>query len=435
MRTRGFLIIALVCSLLAAGSTVAQEQPPSTPSPSPAPFPADQSSPELTEKEAELQELQEKIRALKDARGKKEGEQSRLTDAVEVLEDRVKQIRLELDYTRVSIEEAQIRIRQTTQELDALSKKQERLREQIRAAIRLMATVEERSPLETILTGDTFADFLSTQQALARIQTHATAVLIYTQELKAAREAREEDLRNRHEELEGLAKLQVAQRGELQEEEGRKRQALSRTVAEAARLSSRVAEAEQARREIQQEIFSLRNAGIRLSLKQAEDFARFAGGATGVRPALLLGVLKIESNIGTNVGSGRYPDDVHPAHREAFVRVVNKLGLDPATAPVSAKPRTYSGWGGAMGPGQIMPGIWERVEQEVGRITGKPTPTPYELLDAFVATALILRGGGAASGNEYEAVNRYFAGPNWARFTWYGDRVLAVAKEYESRGL
>jgi hypothetical protein len=28
-------------------------------------------------------------------------------------------------------------------------------------------------------------------------------------------------------------------------------------------------------------------------------------------------------------------------------------------------------------------------------------------------------------------VNRYLAGPNWQYFTWYGDRVLTVAKEYE----
>ncbi len=432
MRGRILLLGVLLCSALAARSMTAQE---SSPSPSPSFAPVPNASPELATKEAELAELQGKIRALKDARGKKEGEKTTLTSAIEILEDRVRQIRLELDYTRVSIEEARIRIRQTTDELDALAKKQERLREQIRAALRLMATVDERSPVETLLTGETFADFLSNQQALARVQSQATSVLLHTQELKTAREAREEDLRNRHEELQGLAKLQAAQRAELQEEEGRKRTALSKTVADAAKLSSLVAEAEQARREIQQEIFSLRNAGIQLSLKQAEEFARFAGGATGVRPALLLGVLKIESNIGSNVGSGRYPDDVHPAHREAFVRVVNKLGLDPATAPVSAKPKTYSGWGGAMGPGQIMPGIWERVETEVGRITGKGTPTPYELLDAFVATAVILRGGGAASGNEYEAVNRYFAGPNWARFTWYGDRVLAVAKEYEARGL
>lgn len=431
MRAR-VAVLAVLCSVLATGA-LAQSP---TPSPEPASSPApEQSSSELSAKEAELQELLGKIRVLKDARVKKQGEQSRLTDAVEILEDRIKQTRLELDYTRVSVEEAQIRLRQTAEELDSLSKKQDRLRDQMRLIVRLMATFDERSPLETLLTGDTFADFFSSQQALARIQTQATGLLLQTQELKTAREAREADLRNRHDELEKLAQLQEVQRATLQEEEGRKRTALSRAVGETARLSSLVAEAEEARREIQQEIFSLRNAGIRLSLKQAEDFAKFAGGATGVRPALLLGVLKIESNVGTNVGSGRYPDDVHPDHREAFLRVAQKLGLDPATAPVSAKPTTYQGWGGAMGPGQIMPGIWERVESEVGRIVGKGTPSPYELLDAFVATAVILRGGGAASGNEYEAVNRYFAGPNWARFTWYGDRVLAVAKEYEARGL
>ena len=84
-----------------------------------------------------------------------------------------------------------------------------------------------------------------------------------------------------------------------------------------------------------------------------------------------------------------------------------------------------------MGPGQIMPGIWESIESEISNLTGNSLPSPYSLQDAFVGTAVILRNSGAAAGNEYQAVNRYFAGGNWQRFTWYGDRVLAVAKEYE----
>ncbi|MEK7556796.1 MAG: hypothetical protein AAB538_02350, partial [Patescibacteria group bacterium] len=90
------------------------------------------------------------------------------------------------------------------------------------------------------------------------------------------------------------------------------------------------------------------------------------------------------------------------------------------------------GWGGAMGPAQIMPETWERIEGRVSSLMGKPAPNPYELTDAFVATALLLADKGAGNpAQEYEAVNRYLAGPNWQRFTWYGDRVLAVAKEYE----
>lgn len=390
---------------------------------------------DIAEKEASLAELKEKIRILETAQAAKEGERQKFTTAVEILENRVRQARLELDYTEISTEEVRLRIRQTEDELRGLLEKDGRIRTQLRELLRTLALLDQRSPLEVLLLHGTFADFLGNQQAVARLQARATALLTTTHDLKRARERHEEDLKGREADLENLAKLQTTQRDSLEEQEQQQRQALSQSVAEVARVAARLAEAEQARREIQLEVFTLRNTGIRLSLKQAEDFARYASGATGVRPALLLGVLKVESNIGINVGAGRYPEDVHPGHREAFLRVVSKLGLDPKTTPVSARPRTYQGWGGALGPAQILPGTWERIADEVGRLVGKEMPSPFELLDAFVGTAVLLRNAGAASGDEYEAVNRYFAGPNWQRFTWYGDRVLAVAKEYESRGL
>lgn len=421
----GVLVVVLA---LAAGSASAQEPP--TP-----PDQLSEVSARIAAREDELAQLLEKLNALREAQTKKSGEVSRLTDVVETLEGHVAQARLELDYTTVSIEEVRLRIQRNEDELRLLTARSSRLKTKLGGLLRIVAELDQRSPLEVLLTQDSFADFMGAQQAIQRLQARATALLLQTHDVRRAREAHETDLRVRRADLEKLATLQSAQRGALLVEERRTRQTLGQSLAEAARIASRVAEAEDARREIQQEIFSLKNSGIRLSLKQAEQFAKYAGSATGVRPALLLGVLKVESNVGTNVGSGRYPDDVHPDHREAFIRVVQKLGLDPSSAPVSSKPTTYSGWGGAMGPGQIMPGIWERVEGEVARITGKSVPSPYELLDAFVGTAVILRNAGADGGNEYEAINRYFAGPNWQRFTWYGDRVLAVAKEYESRGL
>lgn len=421
---RGGMALAVV---FASSLVRAQDEPP--------PEPSGDLRTEIAAREEELRRLSEKITEIRTARTKKEGESSRLTDVVELLEDRVRQARLELDYTTVSIEEIRLRVRQNEAELGLLQERAGRLRAQIVYLLRTLSLLDQRSPLEAFLVRGTFADFLGNQQAIARLQSRGTALLLQTHDLRRAREAREAELKTRRADLEQLAKLQAVQRASLVAQEQRQRLALNRSLSETARLGALLSEAEEARREIQQEIFTLKNAGIRLSLRQAEEFSRYAGGATGVRPALLLGVLKVESNIGTNVGSGRYPDDVHPDHREAFLRVAAKLGLDPATAPVSAKPTSYAGWGGAMGPGQIMPGMWERIEDEVGRIVGKTVPSPYELLDAFVATAVILRNAGAASGNEYEAVNRYFAGPNWQRFTWYGDRVLAVAKEYEARGL
>lgn len=415
--------------LMGAGLAAAQEPPTSGDTP-----PEDLAT-DITEKEQSLAEIAGKIQQLKTERAAKEGQKQQLTTVVEILENRALQARLELDHTRISIEEVRLRIRQTEDEIHGLSLKEGRLRGQLRELLRTLAILDRRSPLEVLLVRGTFADFLGDRQAIARVQTRATALLTTTQDLHRSRQARETDLETRRSDLENLERLQDVQRDSLVSQEREKRRALSQTVADAAQVAARLAEAEQARREIQAEIFFLRNVGIRLSLQQAEDYARYAGGATGVRPALLLGVLKVESNIGTNVGSGRYPDDVHPAHRDAFLRVAEKLGLDPREMPASAKPTSYAGWGGALGPGQILPGTWERIDEEVARLVGKPQANPFELLDAFVGTAVLLRNAGAAAGNEYEAVNRYFAGPNWARFTWYGDRVLAVAKEYEARGL
>ena len=89
-----------------------------------------------------------------------------------------------------------------------------------------------------------------------------------------------------------------------------------------------------------------------------------------------------------------------------------------------------------MGPGQFMPQTWETIESRVSALVGKPLANPYDLTDAFVATSIFLADRGATDpAKEYEAVNRYLAGPNWQRFTWYGDRVMAVAKEYEKMGL
>jgi len=164
--------------------------------------------------------------------------------------------------------------------------------------------------------------------------------------------------------------------------------------------------------------------------------AKFAGSVTGVRPALIMAVLKVETNVGTNLGSGVFPDDMHPGSRDAFLRITKKLGLDPQKAPISRRPRSMKGWGGAMGPAQVLPATWESIEGRIEQLMKKKPVNPYELSDAFVATAVFLADRGAANkANEYEAVNRYIAGPNWQYYTWYGDKVLAVAKEYEQQGL
>jgi membrane-bound lytic murein transglycosylase B len=233
-----------------------------------------------------------------------------------------------------------------------------------------------------------------------------------------------------------LASLLSRQNEDLAAQRAEQNKFLSAKEEEKIQYERRIIEARQAREEIEQDIFSLKGSGIKVSLTDANDMARFASSLTGVRAALILAVLKVESNIGKSVGTGSFPDDMHPASREPFLRLTATLGIDPYTTAVAARPKNLKGWGGAMGPAQIMPQTWEGMSPRLAKLMGKAVPNPFELSDAMVATAVFLADRGATSaGGEREAVLRYIAGPNWQYYSWYGDRVLAVAAEYAKEGL
>ncbi len=103
-------------------------------------------------------------------------------------------------------------------------------------------------------------------------------------------------------------------------------------------------------------IFGLRG-GAAISFEQALEYAKQASRTTGVRPAFLLGLIKNESDLGHNIGSGTYRADMHPTRDQPLFPVITKLlGYNPETTPVSANPGF--GWGGAMGPAQFIPSTW-----------------------------------------------------------------------------
>lgn len=389
----------------------------------------------IREKEQELERLAKELEVLRQKRSEKEQEGESVSRAIELAESRIRETQLELDRTAVSIEDVQMRITINREHITSLEQQIAQLHGQLRVVLRAMDMHDARSLFEVLFGSGTFADFMAEQSAYISLQNRVVGLLHETEAAIEQRKSHETQLAEQEDGLQQLHRMQAVQRESLRQEERQQREILAENIQEQAQVTARMAEVEQAREDIARQVFTMRSAGVEISLARARELAQFAGGLTGVRPALILGVLKVESNLGTNIGSGRYPDDVHPGHREAFLRVTEKLGLNPLEAPVSAKPKTYQGWGGAMGPGQIMPLSWERLESTVARLTGKSLPSPYDLSDAIVGTAVMLQGLGAADGREYEAVNRYFAGGNWQRFTWYGDRVLAVAAEYEREGI
>jgi membrane-bound lytic murein transglycosylase B len=173
-----------------------------------------------------------------------------------------------------------------------------------------------------------------------------------------------------------------------------------------------------------------------MTLEEALAHAEFAASKTGVRPAFLLAVLKKESSWGTNVGTGFWKSDMHPRDHAAFMAICQELNFDPNTMPVSRKP-SY-GWGGAMGPAQFLPSVWQSYKSRIADLTGHNPPNPWNIDDAFTASAIKLSNNGASGktyNTEWKAAMLYFAGSRWnkAVYRFYGDSVMEFASTLQQQ--
>lgn len=432
------IFLALVLGLLLASPASRAQSDDTAPTPTPeassTPSALDANAEALAAKQAEIAELNKKIAELQQQKDTTAHEAGLIAAQLERIQQQLAKAQLEIRQTRLSIQDVAEQQTQTEETVESLKQEVQEKREQLRALIRLLYQREQVSIVAIFLDQQSLSEALAEHAAIEEIQNRGIATV---KELKT----REEELRQKQAELEQqqqdlqeFQQLLAAQQADLDARHDEQATFLSAKRSEQATYEQRLKEAQEAREEIEQGLFQLKDAGVKLSLTEATDMARYASQLTGVRAALILAVLKVESNVGANIGSGRFPDDMQPQSREPFVRITAKLGLDPYTTPVSR--RVSYGWGGAMGPAQIMPQTWEGIEGRLAQLLKKPLPNPYELTDAVVATAMFLADRGATSPTgEQEAVGRYLAGPNWQRFTWYNDRVFAVAREYEKEGL
>ncbi|MFT5280736.1 MAG: peptidoglycan hydrolase CwlO-like protein [Flavobacteriaceae bacterium] len=184
----------------------------------------------------------------------------------------------------------------------------------------------------------------------------------------------------------------------------------------------------------------------------ALDFAQSAGKKTGVRAALILAILKQESNLGKNVGTCNRPGDARtwktimpgPGQswrddQAAFVRITTKLGISPDGQALSC-PLSSGGWGGAMGPSQFIPSTWEGYEKRVANAVGVSIADPWNPRHAIMATALYMSDLGAGAQTytaEREAACKYYSGrgcsaPN-VKNAFYGNAVATRANAMQEK--
>lgn len=291
--------------------------------------------------------------------------------------------------------------------------------------------------LQTLNAG-TLSDIFTDQDSFDVIKKDLSDSFTQMSNTRSDLSARKDALEEQQQEEQDLLQLQQLQQNDLQKTQQEKQNLVVAARGQEAVYMQLIANKQQTAKQIEAALFSLRDTTKSVSFGDMYTYAREAGVKTGVRPAVILGILAEETNLGQNLGTGNWRVDMNPT-RDApvFQTICSQLGLNPDNEPVSKKP--WYGWGGAMGPAQFIPSTWVQYEDRVSQMTGQSPANPWDPRTATFAAAILMMDNGADAQTpdaERLAALRYLAGWKNASkpaYAFYGDDVMENAAKFESQ--
>jgi peptidoglycan hydrolase CwlO-like protein len=383
---------------------------------------------QLAQLEKEMDAYEKQITEYKKQGNTLQSEITRMNNQVAKLNLQIKSIMLTL--TKVNKE-----IDSTTTQIGVTESNIDKKRRIIGEIVQDIYRNENQGVLLTLLADNDLSSFFTNLNNLASVSDQLKFNLDGLIGLHTELGNQKESLSLQKMDIQQLQQYQEEQRKEIQQTKAAKDSLLKVTKGKESEYQKVLAEKQKTAAQIRSRIFDLIGGG-QMSFGDAYKYAKAAESATGVRAALLLAVLDGESALGKNVGRCNYKGAMHPTRDiPTFLAITKKLGMNPDTTLVSCAIKSDGAYGGAMGPSQFIPSTWVQFEAQIASLTGHNPPSPWNSQDAFTATALYLKGAGAANGTLYQekvAAARYYAGGRWANYlSSYGARVINKAAQFE----
>jgi len=384
--------------------------------------------------QAELAEIEKDIEEKRGVLSEKQTERTSLERDVAILDAQIEKAQLSIRHRDITLSQIGSDIDSKGNAITELDLKMAREKSSLSQLIRRTREIDDITLVELALSGS-FSDLFLDIDNFEAIQRSLDISFIEIETLRKDLASRKEILQERHVEEEELRQIQVLEKQTIERREREKQEILNITKGEEKVYLDLIAERERSAAEIRTALFQFRDTAA-IPFGDAYEFAKAASGKTGVRPALILGILAEESNLGENIGTGNWKTDMHPT-RDApvFEELMRELGFDPNKMPVSKKP--WYGWGGAMGPAQFIPSTWVLYKDRIAKMVGENPPNPWNPKTAIFASAILLMDNGADKGTrdgERLAALRYFAGWKNATnpsYSFYGDEVMALADKFQ----
>lgn len=389
---------------------------------------------ERAELERQLADVEAQISTNKAELEKKKEERQSLERDVAILDGQIKNSQLAIKQRDLAIRKLTDGIIDKEAAIAVLDKKVEDGQESLAQMIRRTREIDDISLVELVL-GSTVSEFFTEVDNFVSVQEALDTAFKEMALVRSDLASRKEALHAQKEEEQDLRQLQVVQQRSLQRTEEEKKELVTAVKGQESLYSKVIAAQTKTANEIRARLFELRDSGA-IPFGKAYEYAKEASAKTGVRPAVILGILAEESNLGENVGTGNWRTDMHPT-RDApvFETLMGELGLNPDDMKVSKKP--WYGWGGAMGPAQFIPSTWVQYKDRIASLSGQNPPNPWEARTAIFASALLMADNGAdkqTRAAERLAALRYFAGwgnANKAAYAFYGDDVMSLADKFQ----
>jgi len=405
--------------------------------------------------ETELQIVERKILTQSRLVEDKQMERQSLERDINIIEGQVKKAQLGIQARGLAIVQLSDQIGEKEVVLSILSEKLKKQKESLADLVRKSALVSEYSLVEVMLSKKNFSEFFSDVATFNSLKDSLNESVTTLNVIQQDTLYQKDDLATKHEKEAEMKRIQELQKQEIEIKEKEKEKILTVTKGEERAYQKLLESQQRTAADLRNALFQLLGGGGGIPFPEAVRLAKYAGGVTGVDPALILAILEQETNLGSNLGSCLFTDHnsakpiMHPTRDEpVFLAIAKILGFDPFTRTVSCPIHQGGervGWGGAMGPSQFIPSTWaiyggivnhgsgwvySQSDDAIRRINGGIVPAnPFDNQDAFLATSLLLRDNGAngTHASDRQAALRYYAGWGGAKNpanAFYGDQVM-----------
>ncbi len=409
--------------------------------------------------EAELSQIEAEIKLQEAELAKQKNQTGSIKRDVDILTSQIAAKKLDIQKKNKVLANLEKEIGTKTTTLVNLGEELSREKRSLAHLIRSQARIEDYSITEILLAGDTLSEFYKDIDNFYSIKSGLSDSFTKIKTIQTKTTVEKTQLEQKKNNEADVKYALEQDKKNVETKQGEKKGLLVVSQTKEKTYQEIIKERQAAAAQIRAKLFTLAgnipSGGIPFGT--AYDYAKKASQLTGVRTAIILGILRQESggrvdSFGHNVGqcflvdtktgsgknknSGAVMERVMKPDRDVapFLTITKKVGRDPFNTPVSC-PFTY-GYGGAMGISQFIPSTWILYQPRLISMYG--AADPWNPQHSITATALLMKDNGAGAQTytaERNAACKYYSGKACGGGVneFYGTGVMAKAEEIQKQ--